>query len=69
MYLLVKTLSRFVEADVPVMSNSQKLQVHETIFNDVKELDYPLFKGLNSTTIDMIGKVNPATEAKRDGNS
>ena len=41
----------------------------KTIFNDVKELDYPLFKGLNSTTIDMIGKVNPATEAKRDGNS
>lgn len=28
MYLLVKTLSRFVEADVPIMSNSQKLQVH-----------------------------------------
>ena len=28
MYLLVKTLSRFVETDVSVMSNSQKLQVH-----------------------------------------
>lgn len=28
MYLLVKTLSRFVEADVPVMSDSQQLQIH-----------------------------------------
>ena len=26
MYLLVKTLSRFVETDVPVMSDSQQLQ-------------------------------------------
>ena len=32
MYLLVKTLSRFVEADVPVMSNSQKLQINKSAF-------------------------------------